>query len=122
MHDQAKEHERLDAAGARRRVGRPTTLESSGASLAKILTLVRSGVATTRLEIERESELGRSVVADRLATLERLGLITEGALGPALKGRAPRHVRFNAEIGAVLVAHLDRTSLAVALAPLYPNC
>jgi predicted NBD/HSP70 family sugar kinase len=121
MDDQAKEQERPDAAGARRRVGRPTTLESGGASLAKILTLVRNGVATTRLDIERESELGRSVVADRLATLERLGLITEGELGPARNGRAPRHVRFNAEIGAVLVAHLDRTSLAVALADLTGN-
>ena len=121
MDDHAKEQVRQDAAAARRRVGRPTTLESGGASLAKILTLVRNGVATTRLDIERESELGRAVVTDRLATLERLGLVTEGELGPALGGRAPRHVRFNADIGAVLVAHLDRKSLAVGLADLRGN-
>ncbi len=53
---------------ARRRVGRPSTIESGAASLATILTLVRSGVATTRLDIEREAELGRAVVADRLTT------------------------------------------------------
>ena len=121
MDDRTKEQDEPDAAAARRRVGRPTTLESGGASLAKILTLVRNGAATTRLDIERESELGRAVVTDRLATLERLGLITEGELGPAVGGRAPRHVRFNAGVGAVLVAHLDRTSLAVGLADLRGN-
>src|SRR5271166_3932038 len=121
MTEQMKEQERPDLAAARRRVGRPTTLESGGASLAKILTLVRNGVATTRLAIERESELGRAVVADRLSTLERLGLIAEGELGPAIGGRAPRHVRFCADAGAVLVAHVDGTSLAVALADLSGN-
>ena len=53
------------AAGARkRRVGRPTTLDSGGRSLAAILELIRDGVATTRLEIESEAELGRAVVSD----------------------------------------------------------
>ena len=102
----------------RRRVGRPSTIETGAASLATILTLVRSGVATTRLDIEREAELGRAVVADRLATLERLGLIVEGELGPAIGGRAPRNMRFCAEAGATLAAHVDRESLAVGLADL----
>jgi beta-phosphoglucomutase-like phosphatase (HAD superfamily) len=106
------------APAARRRVGRPSTLESGGASLATVLTLIRSGAATTRLDIEREAELGRAVVADRLATLERLGLIVEGDLGPAIGGRAPRNMRFNAEAGATLAAHVDRESLAVGLADL----
>jgi predicted NBD/HSP70 family sugar kinase len=103
---------------AGKRVGRPTTLESGGASLAAILGLIRFSAATTRLDIEREAELSRAVVADRLATLERLGLVTEGELGPAVGGRAPRHMRFRAEVGAVLVASIDRVSLAVALADL----
>ena len=103
---------------ARRRVGRPSTIESGAASLATILTLVRSGVATTRLDIEREAELGRAVVADRLTTLERLGLIVEGELGPAIGGRAPRNMRFRVEAGAILAAHVDRESLAVGLADL----
>ncbi len=103
---------------ARRRVGRPSTIEAGAASLATILTLIRSGVATTRLDIEREAELGRAVVADRLATVERLGLIVEGELGPAIGGRAPRNMRFCAGAGATLAAHVDRESLAVALADL----
>jgi predicted NBD/HSP70 family sugar kinase len=106
---------------ARRGVGRPSTLESGGASLAAILALIRSGAATTRLGIERKAELGRAVVADRLATLERLGLIAEGELGPAIGGRPPRSMRFRADAGAVLAAHIDRASLAVGLADLDGN-
>ena len=92
--------------------------KNGGASLATILALIRSGEATTRLDIERAAELGRAVVADRLAALETLGLIVEGELGPAIGGRAPRNMRFRREAGAVLAAHVDRASLAVGLADL----
>lgn len=102
------------------RVGRPTTLESGGPSLAVILSLVRAG-ALTCLDIERKSELGRAAVADRLATLKRLGLTEEGELGRPQGGRAPRHVRLRAKAGAVLVAQVDRMSLAVGLANLAGN-
>jgi len=104
-----------------RRVGRPNTLESGGASLAAILALIRSGVATTRLDLERAAELGRAVVADRIAMLERLGLIAEGKLGQASGGRAPRNMRFCSECAAILAAHVDRASLAVGLADLDGN-
>ncbi|TIP32571.1 MAG: ROK family protein, partial [Mesorhizobium sp.] len=67
--------------------------------MATLLNLVRTGAATTRQELESQSELGRAVVADRLATLLRLGLIEEGELGPAIGGRAPRHVRFRPRMG-----------------------
>src|ERR1700684_2879949 len=77
-----------------RRVGRPRIIETAGASLTTILNLVRSGIASTRLDIKHTAELGRAVVTDRLATLESLGLLAEGELGVAIGGRAPRHVRF----------------------------
>ena len=50
--------------------------------------------------------------------MEPLGLVAEGELGAAIGGRAPRHMRFVAEAGAILVAVVDRSSLAVALADL----
>ena len=93
-------------------------LEGGGASLAAVLDLVRTETATTRLDIERAAELGRAVVTDRLAILTKLGLVAEGELGPAIGGRAPRHIRFVAEAGVVLVAVLDRSYLGVALADL----
>jgi predicted NBD/HSP70 family sugar kinase len=82
------------------------------------LNLIRTGEATTRLDLERKSELGRAVVTSRLAMLEALGLVSEGELGAAIGGRAPRHMQFVAEAGAILVAVIERSSLAVALADL----
>jgi predicted NBD/HSP70 family sugar kinase len=101
-----------------RRVGRPRTEEAGGASLGRILNLIRSGEATTRLDLERKTELGRAVIASRLAMLEALGLVSQGEFGAAIGGRAPRHMRFASEAGAILVAVIDRSSLAVALADL----
>jgi predicted NBD/HSP70 family sugar kinase len=83
-----------------------------------VLNLVRSGIATTRQDIERCSELGRAVVTDRLATLAKLNLIGEGELGQSAGGRAPRHIRFRPDAGRILVSVLDRSSLAVGLSDL----
>jgi predicted NBD/HSP70 family sugar kinase len=118
--DEEARRPRPASASQRRRVGRPTTLESGGPSLAAILSLVRAG-ALTRLEIERKSELGRAAVADRLAALKRFGLIEESELGRPQGGRAPRRVRLRANAGAVLVAQVDRRSLAVGVANLAGN-
>jgi predicted NBD/HSP70 family sugar kinase len=83
-----------------------------------VLSLIRGGEATTRLDLEGKAELGRAVVANRLEMLEALGLVSEGELGAAIGGRAPRHMRFVAEAGAILIAVVERSSLAVALADL----
>ena len=103
---------------APRRAGRPRTIETGGASLASVLNLIRTGAATTRLDLERKAELGRAALVDRLATLERLGLVATGELGASEGGRAPRHMRFLAEAGAILVASVERSSASVALADL----
>ncbi|WP_460931018.1 ROK family protein [Shinella zoogloeoides] len=101
-----------------RRKGRPSVAETAAPSLVDILNLVRTGRATTRQEIERQSELGRAVVADRLGTLGELGLVDESELGTATGGRAPRLVRFAADRGRILVATLDQTALGVGIADL----
>jgi predicted NBD/HSP70 family sugar kinase len=97
---------------------KPRKTEGQSQSLATILTLVRSGEAATRHDLETVTGLGRAVVVDRLATLSELGLIEEGELGVAQGGRAPRLVRFRATAGLVLVAFLDRTTLGVGAADL----
>ena len=79
--------------------GRPRNSETAGPSLVEILNLIRSERATTRQALERESELGRAVVADRLQLLSDLGLVDESELGLATGGRAPRLVRFSARRG-----------------------
>jgi hypothetical protein len=70
---------------------------------------------------ERRSELGRAVVADRLAMLTDLGLVDDSELGTATGGRAPRLVRFSARRAGVLVATLDQTAIGVGLADLAGN-
>ncbi|MEP2742728.1 ROK family protein [Bauldia litoralis] len=102
----------------RRGKGRPRTSDGATQSLAAILELVRQGAASTRQEIERESELGRAIVADRLATLTALGLVDESELGTASGGRAPRLVRFREQAARVLVATLDQTAIGIGLADL----
>ena len=97
---------------------RVRAVESERQSLAGILSLVRSGEATTRLDIERDARLGRAVVADRLATLESFGLIDNRGVGRSVGGRAPRLVRFRAEAGRLLVANIDRDTIGVGLANL----
>lgn len=98
--------------------GRPRTAESAGPSLLEVLNLVRTERATTRQELERQGEMGRAVVADRLALLTDLGLVDESELGTATGGRAPRLVRFLGNAGRILVASLDQTALGVGIADL----
>ncbi len=101
--------------------GRPRSSETAAPSLVQILNLVRSEGATTRQALERDSELGRAVVADRLLMLSDLGLVDESELGLATGGRAPRLVRFSARRGLVLVATLDQTAIGVGVSDLSGN-
>lgn len=101
-----------------RSVGRPRSVDAAQASLALLLNLVRTGAATTRQELERRSELGRAVVADRLATMIELGLLKEGELGQATGGRAPRQMRFRQDAGSLLVSAIDQSSIALGIADL----
>jgi len=98
--------------------GRPRNSDAAAQSLAAILNLVRTGTANTRQELERESELGRAIVADRLATLSELRLVDESALAEATGGRAPRLVQFNPDRARIIVATLDQTALGVGIADL----
>jgi predicted NBD/HSP70 family sugar kinase len=98
--------------------GRVRRVDAGRHSLAVILDLARSGRANTRLDLEKQSGLGRAVVADRLATLARLGLLEEGERGEAKGGRAPRLVHFRAAGGLILVAAIDQTTLGVGIADL----
>ena len=93
-------------------------LEAERQSLAALLNLVRTTPEQTRLDLERLSSMGRAVVTDRLATLSRLELIDESAVGRSVGGRAPRLVRFRANAGRVLVGNIDRYTLGVGLADL----
>ncbi|MFT6533914.1 MAG: putative NBD/HSP70 family sugar kinase [Limimaricola cinnabarinus] len=106
----------VETSRPKRGKGRPRNADGAAQSLGTILNLVRTGAAHTRQELERESELGRAIVADRLATLSEIKLVDESALAEASGGRAPRLVQFNANRARILVATLDQTALGVGIA------
>lgn len=110
-----------DSSGSTRGKGRPRVAETAAPSLVDLLNLIRAEDPTTRQDLERKSELGRAVVADRLTMLSDLGLIDESELGTATGGRAPRLVRLAAKRGRVLVATLDQSALGVGVADLAGN-
>lgn len=115
---QRRDQRLAEGKAALRAVGRPRTVDAAQSSLALLLNLVRTEVATTRQELERHSELGRAVVADRLTTMIDLGLIREGELGQATGGRAPRQMRFREDAGSLLVSAIDHNSIALGVADL----
>jgi predicted NBD/HSP70 family sugar kinase len=87
-------------------------------NLALTVSLVRSGAARTRQEVQRVSGLGRAVVAERVATLIERGLLKEEGLAASTGGRAPRRLSFDATAGYVLAATLGTTTLGVGVTDL----
>ncbi|MBO0805511.1 MAG: ROK family protein [Nocardiopsaceae bacterium] len=86
--------------------------------LAAVLALVRSGRARTRLELSRQGMLGRTVIAQRVAQLIDMGLVSEGQLGQSTGGRAPRQLDFRAAAGTLLLADFGATSLSAGVSDL----
>lgn len=73
-------------------------------SLITIIDLVRTKLASSRPEIGRISNFGRSIVSQRVEEAIELGLLVEGELGESNGGRAPRVLEFNARAGAIYLA------------------
>jgi predicted NBD/HSP70 family sugar kinase len=101
-----------------RRRGRPRVVDVGQASLAAVFSIVRDGLASTRAAVEEMTGFSRAVVVERLATLESLGLLAPGDLAASTGGRAARTLRFRVEAGVILLAVIDRSSLAIGLADL----
>lgn len=83
-------------------------------ALTTILDLVRHDRARTRPELERATGLGRAVVTQRVSELIEIGLVESGEQAPSTGGRAPRRLKFNANLGHLLVADIGATHVAVA--------
>ncbi|MBB3937986.1 ROK family protein [Aureimonas phyllosphaerae] len=97
---------------------RVRALEAERQSLVSILGTLRNAGPATRLDLERETHLGRAVIVDRLATLSAFGLVEENGVGRSIGGRAPKLLRFRAEAGRLLVANMDGSTVGIGLADL----
>ncbi|HET6824812.1 MAG TPA: ROK family protein [Amnibacterium sp.] len=86
--------------------------------LAQIVDLVRTGVANTRPELEQATGLGRTVVNERLREGMDLGILEEGGIASAERGRPSRTVRFRSEAGVILSAGFADNSVWAAISDL----
>ena len=99
--------------------GAGTTMATTSVGLlTDILALIRSGVATTRLELAEQTRLGRGVISRRLTELVDCQLVAFGEAGPSSGGRSPRELRFRSETGRILVGTLGATSATAAITDL----
>ncbi|WP_224273471.1 ROK family transcriptional regulator [Nocardioides lacusdianchii] len=95
----------------------PSPAQSVGAG--DVLALIRSGRASTRGALGRITGLSRTAVSARLASLERAGLVIEGAQESATGGRPASTLVFNADAGLVLAVALGRSRSQVAVCDLH---
>ncbi|MDM9625099.1 ROK family protein [Rhizobium sp. S152] len=89
--------------------------------LSAILSLIKSGRAATRPDLQRVSGLGRGLVAERVAQLMTTRLVIEGAAGVSTGGRAPRLLELNASVGLILCLFATLAEVHFAVADLKGN-
>ena len=84
-------------------------------SAGHLLTLIRSGTASTRADLVAATGLARSTVAQRLDALIDAGLVIVSGNGASTGGRPPVTLAFNRSAGVVLAADLGATHSRVAV-------
>ena len=87
----------------------------------RLLELVRTGAADTRLALTRESGLARATVNDRLELLIEAGLIHTNGNAASTGGRRAASFAFNEGSGVVYVADLGASHGALAVCDLGAN-
>jgi predicted NBD/HSP70 family sugar kinase len=91
------------------------------AGAGRLLELVRTGAADTRLALTRESGLARATVNDRLDLLLDAGLIHANGSAASTGGRRAASFAFNRASGVVYVADLGASQAAIAVCDLAAN-
>jgi predicted NBD/HSP70 family sugar kinase len=80
-----------------------------------LLTLIRTGAATSRGELAKVTGLSRSTVAQRVDALIESGYVREGGTGASSGGRPPAVLEFDGSRKLVLTAAIDRSQLVAGL-------
>ncbi len=107
-----------DPQGARFSVRERRAPTSAGASAGDLLSLVRSGRASTRAGLGRATGLSRTAVGARLALLSDAGLLRAGDELASTGGRPATGLVFDADAGVVLAAALGRSRSQLAVVDL----
>lgn len=80
-----------------------------------LLTLIRTGAATSRAALARVTGLSRSTVAQRVDALIEAGYVREGGTSASSGGRPPALLEFDGSRKLVLTAAVDPSQLVVGL-------
>ena len=83
-----------------------------------MLTLIRTGAATTRAEIMDQTGLSRSTVAQRLAALMARDLVVPAGGSNSTGGRPATLLQFNSSAGVVLACAIGATGRRVGIVDL----
>lgn len=100
-------------------VNRERRRNTAGAG--RLLELVRTGMADTRVTLTRESGLARATVNDRLDLLLEAGLIADNGNAASTGGRRAASFAFNEASGVVFVADLGASAAGLAVCDLGAN-
>ena len=84
-------------------------------SAGALLTLVRTGRATTRADLGRLTGLSRTAVSARVAALVEAGLLLEGAELASTGGRPPGGLVFNVDAAVVVGVAVGRSRSQIGL-------
>lgn len=95
-----------------------STRMTNPATVGRVFTLIREGIATTRGEIGRRTGLSRTAVASRVTALIDACLVVEVEGSASTVGRPPTRLTFNAGAGIVLSAAIGRSRTQVAVCDL----
>jgi predicted NBD/HSP70 family sugar kinase len=90
-------------------------------SPAHLLQVVRDGLAATRPQLVAVTGTSRAVVSQRVDALLAAGLLLEAGASASTGGRPAVRLRFNHELGVVLVADLGATHARIGLTDLAGN-
>ena len=88
------------------------------ASAGEVFQLIRQGLATTRPELGRLTDLSRTAVTQRVDALRQLGLVVESDPERSTGGRPATRLSFNSDAGVVLAADLDVDHCRLAVSSL----
>ena len=87
-------------------------------ALRRVLALVASGEATSRVQIARQTSLARSTIGQHVDYLLRRGIFEETETGASVRGRPPKMLTISPRAGTVAVADVDVSTTRVAIADL----
>jgi len=95
--------------------GEDRVSRTAGESPGDLLSLIRSGEATTRGQLTEVTGLARSTIAQRLETLLSAGLVVEAGEAQSTGGRPPTILGFNDDAGIVFAADFGATHSRIAI-------